>query len=93
MKKFRKQILGYLHHVNLVAGELTQLDSKDVMGHQDVVVRTPFDDDLGFVRRRASFISGFVVHGVFQLPAICCDLRMDVRDVTRTHILQQLYNI
>lgn len=71
-------MLGYLGHVNLVAGELTQLDSQDVMGHQDVVVWTPFDDDLGLVRRRASFISGFVVHCVFQLPTIRCDLRMDV---------------
>lgn len=86
-------MLGYLCHVNLMAGELTQLDSQDVMGHQDVVVGTPFDDDLRLVRRRTSLISGFVVHGIFQLPTIRCDLRIDVRDVKKTQILQQLCNI
>lgn len=86
-------MLGYLCHVNLVAGELTQLDTLDVMGHQDVMVWTPLDDDLWLIRRRASFISGFVVYCIFQLPAVRCNLNVDMRDIRRTRVLQQLYNI
>lgn len=83
-------MFSYLCHVNLVAGELTELDSWDVMGHQDVAVRTPLNDDLGLIGRRANFISGFVVHGVLQLPAIRCDLRTDCRTIYNHALLYKI---
>lgn len=82
MLKLIRQIFGYLCHVNLVAGELTELDYWDVMGHQDVVIGTPLNDDLGLIGRRSNFISGFVVHGILQLPTIRCDLRTDAGEFT-----------
>lgn len=85
-------MFGYLCHVDLMAGELTQLDSWDVMCDQDVAVGTPFDNDLRLVGRGASFVPGFIVHGVFQLPAICRDLRTNAGNEKRTTLLQQLHN-
>ena len=67
--------LLYLSHVNLVAGELADLESRDVTRHQDIMVGTALDDDLRLIGGSAGFISGLVVHGVFQLPAIGCDLK------------------
>lgn len=55
-------------------------------GHQDIVAGAPFDDDLRLIGRRARFISGLVVHGVFQLSSISCDLKQEQvsPDVTTT---------
>lgn len=67
----------YLCHVNLMTSELTNLESRYMTCHQDIVVRAPFDDDLRLIGRRASFISGLVVHCIFQLPTISCDLKQE----------------
>lgn len=79
-----------------MAGELTNLDSWYVMRHQDVVVRTALDDDLRLIGRRAGFISGLVVHCIFQLPTICCDLKTDVEEklieeITTAVLILQLW--
>lgn len=72
----------YLCHVNLMAGELTDVDSLYVMHHQDVAFRTTLDDDLRLIGRGAGFLSGLVVHCIFQLPTICCDLKWTEEEVS-----------
>lgn len=63
-----------------MAGELTNLESRYVTCHQDVMVRTTLDDDLRLIRGWTSFISGLVVHCIFQLPTVRCDLNKDVEE-------------
>lgn len=67
--------LLYLCHVNLMAGELTNLESCYVACHHHVVVRTTFNNDLRLIGGRTGFFSGLIVHSIFQLPPICCDLK------------------
>lgn len=67
--------LLYLCHVNLMACELTNLESCYVACHHHVVVRTTFNNDLRLIGGRTGFFSGLIVHSIFQLPPICCDLK------------------
>lgn len=81
----------YLSHVNLVAGELTDLESRNVMCHQDIVVGTTLDDDLRLIGRRAGFIPGLIVDCIFQLSAVCCDLKTDMEVEAAVHICWHIY--
>lgn len=68
-----------------MTSELTNLESWNMTCHQDIVVRAPFDDDLRLIGRRAGFISGLVVHRIFQLATVSCDLKQEeAADVTTT---------
>lgn len=74
-----------------MAGELTNLESRYVARYQDIAVRTPLDDDLRLIGGRTGFISGLVVHCVFQLATIGCDLKKDVEElITKAVLISQL---
>lgn len=60
-----------------MAGELTNLEARYVTRHHDVAVRAALNDDLRLVGGRTGFVSGLVVHCIFQLPTIRCDLKED----------------
>lgn len=72
---FISKAILYLCHVDLMAGELTDLESRCVACHQDVVVGPTFNDDLRLVGGRAGLISGLVVHCVLQLATVRCYLK------------------
>lgn len=86
-------VLLYLCHVDLMAGELTNLESWYMACHQDIVVGTTLNDDLRLIGGRASFISGFVVNCIFQLPTICCDLKTAQKKTLLKLCWWQLYLI
>lgn len=73
MQLLSKALL-YLRHVDLVSGELTNLESRYVASHHDAAAGTALDDDLRLVGGRSRFISGLEVHCVFQLTTIGRDL-------------------
>lgn len=64
----------YLCHVDLVPGELSDLESRDVPCDQDVVIGAALDDDLRLVGGGTGFFSGLVVDSILQLSTVSCDL-------------------
>lgn len=65
----------YLCHVDLMPGELSNLQSLHVADHHLVSVGPSLYDDLGFVGGAACLVTPLKVDGVLQLAAVGCDLK------------------